>query len=991
MLSYDFTYLNNLLIEDNSQNIYSYLTSIPSILLPQLIPYCGIKDSDGEQEYDRSSLHSNYFAQKFDHHMRKMYKEFMNWYQNQVKKNHKNPKKKSNQDKSFMLQVKIEFKSPYSSFRILDKVIEKITEEKSSNQAEYSFNGAKSDQEEFLAQSGIPNLKKVIIGPKSRQRLKKPSLDDISLDNHQGLNLNSKNELNPGKFGKRSKTLGLNSFKNNFSNSKTKKFAASNTHLPNSQTSFHLNPQTQKEETKKNMISLHLKPLTMLISNLTLKKIMQHALKTTIQETTHFDDSDTDYDRLMLLKKNLMRKPLSFFENEVKELTENTVCLDFEFDNVAVIIYDSQPFLADEHVLMIDINEIKVKKGVSDISDFKTMRGAWTTTSVSIKKLDIISTKMTKQKVSLKPSLNETTPKNGNQNSRRETQNIEKVLNQKIIQNGMLYLEFRTNLIQNHPILTNSELQVLIPKLEIQLPRHPYSLVRFIDSLLPESTSISNQEGDHQHLHQHNTTTGDFKTSNLGERPLYEGIMDEIEPLLRKLLEDHFTKSEKKDLRSNQSKIYRLLKGALCKHCVMKYRKSCSKMRIILGYPGKGQDFHLLKKNPFEQSIQVFKGLKLYLPPIQKLKSGSESSSKKANNLFQPKKQFLNNPQNHSRPKQKNRNFKQSECINIPYLDFVSDSGIFRTYQTLHMEPITSDSESQMSFNFQMKPYWRMTSPEWLESELFLENFWDLCLSYEQDLRATASSKVSDSGRVVDEAESFKGANFGVLHSKSSKNRSSISGAYRNIRKGAGFSSYSAFSNSSKQISKKKKRFGKILVPINQTDIEGQQLRGEVYLAFFGKFYHNKNFLLRMERYLKAESKKQMKIGTHDILQYKDLMIFRFSKVFLSINGIDKISFLVNYASNFLMAKDLYTFFRDLQTSGSLNRNNKKLVLDFNKLRNQNLHNDRGRFMKRGFSNNFEGKASKYEKTEMGGGFENQATIASNKIRKSVTYHKNSK
>ena len=138
-----------------------------------------------------------------------------------------------------------------------------------------------------------------------------------------------------------------------------------------------------------NRLSFHLKPLTMFLSNLTIKKILTGVLTTTLAEANHFGSEEDDLDKLQLLKKNFLAKPLIYYKNTIKQTIGNMIQFKGTLDNLSICFYDSQPFLANDHIMMAEFGKIVVEKSIPDFQDFGTIRGVWNELSITVNKIDI--------------------------------------------------------------------------------------------------------------------------------------------------------------------------------------------------------------------------------------------------------------------------------------------------------------------------------------------------------------------------------------------------------------------------------------------------------------------------------------------------------------------------------------------------------------------------------------------------------------------------
>lgn len=80
-------------------------------------------------------------------------------------------------------------------------------------------------------------------------------------------------------------------------------------------------------------------------------------------------------------------------------------------------------------------------------------------------------------------------------------------------------------------------------------------------------------------------------------------------------------------------------------------------------------------------------------------------------------------------------NLQPTESINqyAPYIDFIQDEGLFRTYRTVHCKSIYTRSSD---FGLEIDPFWRLKHPMVLnDSEgTLLQNFWSLVMNYEQKI-----------------------------------------------------------------------------------------------------------------------------------------------------------------------------------------------------------------------------------------------------------------
>lgn len=288
-------------------------------------------------------------------------------------------------------------------------------------------------------------------------------------------------------------------------------------------------PNTEIQEYNKRFIKFWLKPMTVFCSNLTLNKLIAGIKNAAIEEVQNMTNDEETYEKLQHLKKNLLNKPLVYFENFIKDAGDSMIDISGEVDNLAVCIYDSHPFLTKDHIFMIELKKVKISSEVPALESFYKENGIFKETTIFIESFEIKlitceqdSNQNANNRLSKKPKKKQhlfTTPKGT-------------IVMSKLLSSRLLF-KFRSNAIPDHPLLTDSELIIFIPRLVIDMPTVPYSVVRFIDTII-----IGGEAGD-------NLTSQENMSEELTLD--YASLMSELAPLLERMKKKHiYLKRSKK-------------------------------------------------------------------------------------------------------------------------------------------------------------------------------------------------------------------------------------------------------------------------------------------------------------------------------------------------------------------------------------------------------------------------------------------------------------
>lgn len=326
-----------------------------------------------------------------------------------------------------------------------------------------------------------------------------------------------------------------------------------------------------------------------------------------------------DYKKMTKLKENMFNQPLSYFKDKLKSEISNFCQFEGSMDKVSIVVYETKKFLKDNHIMKFNLKNIKVKRIMPKEEDIKTVQGAFDEFQIVVNQIK----------------------------SKCITSGYSK---KEILMRSAVYLVLKTNLIQNHPLLTDTILEAKIPFIEVTCPRIPYNISRLLDSLLISDLVEREYEDVDTEL----------------RATVIKGLLNDLQPVLTELFDrDH--------------------KGGRnpCRHCILKHKKSIFKLRVTLGYLG--NDTNLLN-NFTELPAGVEQGLHIVFPIYE---GGIE-------NLTTQKK------------KKRNKKFLEpidSIQIYAPYIDFITDEGLFRTNTTVHTRNIYARN---VEFGFDINPYWKL-------------------------------------------------------------------------------------------------------------------------------------------------------------------------------------------------------------------------------------------------------------------------------------------
>lgn len=416
------------------------------------------------------------------------------------------------------------------------------------------------------------------------------------------------------------------------------------------------------EEKRDSMLNLECKPLNIFISLPTLKEIMILIYGIGTDKSDKSIIENIDYDLIQRVKDNLFNQPLSYYKDKLKNKISSLMRFSAKIDTVTLSLYETKNFLVNNHIVNVKLMDIDLNQDIPKEEEIKTTEGVNRELEILVKEIQC------------------------------STQNTEEP-KEVVFMESAARVTLVDSLIDDHPLLTDSIIDIFVPFLNLNLPKVPYSVSRMLNSIL---------------------------VSDLVERPrekvdtdlratVITGIMDEIDPILSEL----FNSDHKSGLNP-------------CRHCIIKYKKSILKVRVCVGYQGKGKDQRLEQFCNGEVE-ELDNGIMINLPvKFLKINKDRERKKRRSMNLF---------PSMSSNSKNRKKIEDSEEIIEIvaPYIHFVLDKGLFRNYMTVHAKKIEAKSNS---LDFSILPFWRLTHNFILKDKErnLLLNFWSLCLNYEAQI-----------------------------------------------------------------------------------------------------------------------------------------------------------------------------------------------------------------------------------------------------------------
>jgi len=100
----------------------------------------------------------------------------------------------------------------------------------------------------------------------------------------------------------------------------------------------------------------------MIVSFTVLKQIMKKISSFRGKEIPPDIYNHIDFSKLQKLRANLFSHPLSYFQEKVKNKIQGLSAVSGILDKISLVIYDTQRFLKDSHILKASFEDIRLDR-----------------------------------------------------------------------------------------------------------------------------------------------------------------------------------------------------------------------------------------------------------------------------------------------------------------------------------------------------------------------------------------------------------------------------------------------------------------------------------------------------------------------------------------------------------------------------------------------------------------------------------------------------
>lgn len=397
-------------------------------------------------------------------------------------------------------------------------------------------------------------------------------------------------------------------------------------------------------EKKVRKIDIHLNPLTIAVCYSTLGNILE-----IVRDSDTSSNADPtvqiQLDELKVLKSNLYNKPLHYWQNSVQSDILNSIEINLNSQTLYFFIYERIPVLKTPEILSIEFQNLKYFEPRLDrLQPFEK--------NLLFKRKEIYC-EVVKVGEQVAPIV--------------FTDGQLKQVGQKILSTSV-YVLLKENIVKNSPLLTDAISTVFIPYLDLIIPSDTYHISKLIKTFSPPNKL---QASKAQYLAP--------EDSNLAYE--LKGLKSELALVLKEVGFEHAELEAK-----NERKV--------CRHCILKFRKSMSIFSFTLGFQAASLQNFLAGFQSIlncEMLNKERRGVSLRLP----------------------------------------MSFDKDDTpltLEMPFVTFVSETGLFKENSAVFMEKIKTLTQDR--FSMSMTPYWVLKNSEDLFSPSYLGNLWKEFIRY---------------------------------------------------------------------------------------------------------------------------------------------------------------------------------------------------------------------------------------------------------------------